>query len=247
MRLFPRSILALLLTVAWCWSGKPTYAQPQSPPTGPALMATTDPTPVDVIIGRHKFRIPMNYFRHPPRLDGQPDVAMLLRVLLPDMEPMTEANRHIFAGGPDMIQEIRRVANILISYRPSGPTAEIRLERNLWNAGPGKFMADFAPPSNDSFGLWHLPGKPVQANPNRDRESDLYHGVDEGGRFIAMICDLNTLKRSGGCQVFFDWLDLQIETHFLREQRSNWKTIAKNALRLANELHLGPKQDAVDK
>lgn len=239
MRFFPRSIFALLLTVAWCWSGEPTYAQPQSPPTGPALMATTDPTPVDVIIGKHKFRVPMNYFRHPPRLDGQPDVAMLLRVLLPDMEPMTEANRHIFAGGPDVIQEIRRVANILVKYAPTEGTAERRFTLNLWMAGSGKTMTDFAQPTPETFGLWHLPGKLLPGNKAVDRESDLFHGKDEKGRFIAMVCDMNTLAVTGGCRLFFDWQGLQIQIRFLREQRSNWASIARTTINVISRMHQG--------
>jgi hypothetical protein len=63
---------------------------PYAPSTGTEIVHTR--------IGGHDFFVPRNYFRHPQIGCGVEEKAMLLRVLLPEMEGYTERNAHEIEG-----------------------------------------------------------------------------------------------------------------------------------------------------
>lgn len=54
-----------------------------------AFLSTTDPTPVRLEVGGRAYVIRRHYSFHPPELDSGPD-GFLLRVLIPDLDPLTE-------------------------------------------------------------------------------------------------------------------------------------------------------------
>lgn len=91
---FGRILLAGFVTAGL--AAGPVRAEGARAPDGwPTVVEGRDVTNVALQIGPHRFLIPYNYFLHPPHHSGVDD-GFSLKTLMPDMAPMTDANRNVF-------------------------------------------------------------------------------------------------------------------------------------------------------
>jgi hypothetical protein len=96
-------------------------------------------------VGPHRFRIPRNYFLNPPHHSGVDD-GFGLRALMPDMAPMTDANRHVFLMS-SATEEGGRVVRILFEIMAERPRDDARWRLGNVLRSSGAAQEDFAPPS----------------------------------------------------------------------------------------------------
>jgi hypothetical protein len=118
---------------------------------------TTDTSLVDLRVGEHRFRIPRNYFRHPPHPSGV-DTGFYIRLLWPGMEPETAENRAIF-DAPAASEDGRRLLQIVLTPNHPAmprPTAPWMLENSArGQRGVPTSLEEFEAPSAETFGLHH--------------------------------------------------------------------------------------------
>lgn len=228
----------------------PTAAAPSAVPhpdarllrpasVAPVLLETIDPTPLDLRIGPHRFRIPRNYFRHSPHPSGV-DTGFYLRALLPGMEPITEANRHVFRMPPST-EEGRRVLGLLFEVIPDRPRDDARWRtgnvlRSRAMRGQAASLDDFAPVTDATHGLRSLRGPPIGSSGWFER--DLYWGeLPAGeGRFVGVPCDAGWEDRPGCCHLWVDWRGRTLSVSHERQPLPRWREIAAASRSLMDRL-----------
>lgn len=224
----------VLLASPTVWA--PAMAESDPPPRslpGPALVETTDPAPVELRVGPHRFRIPRSYFRHPPPPSGV-GTGFYLRALLPGMEPITEANRRVFRM-PLSTEEGRRVVGLVFLVMPDRPRddARWRMDNRLRRRG-GATLDDFEPASGATHGLR---GPPI--GDAGWRENDLYWGELPGGRFVGLSCFSRPDDRPTDCKLNVDWRGRTVDVSHERRPLPRWREIAEAALALMDRLSVG--------
>lgn len=241
-----RRLLALaaaaLLPIGFPTAAAPTaapHADTRQPrPAVPVLLETTDTTPVDLRVGPHRFRIPRHYFRHPPSRSGVDD-GFALRVLLPGMEAITEANRHVFRM-PFSTEEGRRKAWVVYEHRADLPQdgARWRLGNSARSRVSG--LEDFQAASEATHGLRALIDPPLLDKPWAHRLPDLYWSSLPGGDlFVGLSCSGAPPSEFATCTLLLDWGGRPLSTYFDRRELARWREIAAVSIELMNHLSVG--------
>lgn len=178
---------------------------------------------VSLRIGPHAFRIPRNYFLHPPHHSGV-DVAFGLRALMPDMAPESDANRQVFRMSPST-EEGGRVVRILFEVMPDRPRDDARWRLGNVLRSYGAAMEDFAPPSDASHGLYTYTGP--QIGNLKERRNDLYWGeLPVTQQFVALSCESRSSFRVQYCNLWIDWQGRTVQVGFVRRNLGQWREIA---------------------
>ena len=232
---FGGMVLAGILAVGL--AAVPGLAQDARATGGPSVvMEGRDATPVPLRVGPHRFLIPRNHFLHPPHRSGV-DVAFGLRLLMPDMEPMTDANRHLFRMS-SATEEGGRIVGVVFAVMPDRPRDDAR-----WRLGNvlrfyGAALEDFAPPSDATHRLHVLKGPPL-GNLN-ERRNDLFWGeLPETRQFVAISCESASSFRVQYCNLWTDWQGRTVEITHVRRNLAQWRETAAAALALMDRLAIG--------
>ena len=228
---------SLLTTVAIAAVSRQNNGPALPPLVATVLVETFDATPVDLRVGPHRFRIPRHYFRHPPNRIGVDD-SFALRVLLPEMEPITEANRHVFRM-PFSTEEGRRKTWVVYEHRADIPQDGARWR--LGNAARSRVsgLEDFQAASDATHGLRALIGPPFSDKPWAYRLPDLYWGSLPGdGRFVGLSCSGAPPSEAATCTLLLDWSGRPLSTDFERRELARWREIAAASIALINRLSI---------
>jgi hypothetical protein len=212
----------------------PSRADEAPAPGGrPGALEGRDTTPVPLQVGPHRFRIPRNYFVHPPHHSGVDD-GFGLRALMPDMAPMTDANRHVFLMS-SATEEGGRVVRILFEIMADRPRDDARWRLGNVLRSYGAAQEDFAPPSEGTHGLYTLAGPPI-ANVDQ-RRNDLYWGeLPETQQFVAISCESASSFRVQSCTLWTDWRGRTVQVRHVRRNLMQWREIAAAGLALMDRL-----------
>ncbi len=203
----------------------------------PIMMEAVDATRVDLRVGPHRFRIPRNYFRHPPNRSGVDD-SFALRVLLPGMEPITEANQHVFRM-PFSTEEGRRKAWVVYEHRADIPGDGARWRLANLAEGRTAGLEGFRPASEATHGLRALTDPPPDL-PWAYRLPDLYCGSLPGdGRFVGLSRTGAPTSESATCKLFVDWGGRPLMTDFERRELARWRKISAASIAPMNRLSAG--------
>ncbi len=213
----------------------------QRSPAGPSLAETSDTTPVDLRVGPHRFRIPRAYFRHPPHPSGV-DTGFYLRALLPGMEPITEANRHVFRMPPST-EEGRRVVGLLFEVMPDRPRDDARWRMGNVLRRRGASLDDFAPATDATHGLRSLRGPPIGDGGWRERDLSWGELPAGEGRFVGVACDAGWEDRPGYCRLWVDWRGRTVDVSHERRLPPRWREIAAASLSLMGRLAVENEAD----
>lgn len=219
------------------------YAQTPPPNAKPAAIVTENGEKAVVThLGGVEYHVPVGYLLSGPGRYKDPDVALSMYSLLPDLKPVssTDPEYHIPGGW-------RRQANILITDEKA--TTSFQFRYNLHKDHT------FAPmhPTGEKFGLQGFlsekgfAGKLLESNtPVFSRTKEIEHPTEEDRKnlreefyvdspthpTVYLECDGDTSAVAPSCVEHFEDRNLLYDITFGKDRLSDWKEIRSTAVRL---------------
>ena len=173
---------------------------------------TTSTEVVHTRIGGQDFYVPRNYFRHPQIGCGVEESGMLLRVLLPDLEPYSEETAAVFESQLGFGRNL----NILVAGHPPRTPLDKLLDR--YREGRAAGQAAAAP-----HGL---------LNGGQRHGDDLFFFETEERVDLLIRCAPFRPKRGAGCSHHFTHGKQDVKLGYGREHLPEWRAIQAAAERL---------------
>ena len=173
---------------------------------------TTSSEIVHISIDGRDFYVPRNYFRHPPIGCGASETGMLLRVLLPELMPYSEATKDKFSAqrGWDMQMNI-----LLTSDPPIRPFAEL-IDIYLT-------AREVEVPTEKTYHLYH--GLHAAGD-------DIYYSK-EAGQIVRLIqCGPWKPHQTPSCRHRFRYEAYDVQLTYGRQHLPDWRSIQNSTKKL---------------
>jgi hypothetical protein len=182
-------------------------------------------------IGGHDFFVPRNFFRHPQIGCGVEEKAMLLRVLLPEMEGYTEENAREIEGVDK--PGWGRKMNILV--QPFGRLSGYN--RRMFHASTGGVDPTAAYPKQ--HGLLYTPSNRIRNGGPRSAV-DVFFDRENGNLIRFIVCSGVTAVPSPGCQHRFVYENLRVDATYDRKRLASWADIESKVRALLDRFRKAP-------
>lgn len=202
--------------------------------------ATTNPDFARLEIGDKVFSIPKNHIWSRENWRGGKAHGVNMYALLPDFEPRTKANQHVF----DKPGSKRKVNLLLSEHNIAGSrtsstsmTRKEIYERIIYDYGSQK------PRAVQSFpGPYGLTLQKLQPS---SRSDELYVGHKQNSRFYWVTCSPEGLHLNPSCETHVEYsAHVTISYSFPKEYLSKWDTVDDGVINLITQFETNAKPGA---